>query len=276
MAGRLNGKVAIVTGAGSLDDGWGNGKAAAVLYAREGAKVVLVDINEDAAQATKVVIDKEGGSSIVVAADVSKAADVRRIIDACVSSYDALDVLHNNVGLFDMGTVEDISEGEWDRYFAVNVKSVYLMCKAALPIMIRRGSASIINISTISSIRYTSPCVTYSASKAAVNQLTQSIAIQYGRHGVRANAILPGYLDTPLITSVLKRQMNPKEVTENLRRRDAIVPTGKVGTAWDVAYAALFLASDESKFVNGVELNVDGGMHCVTLTTNTIAMAGGN
>jgi NAD(P)-dependent dehydrogenase (short-subunit alcohol dehydrogenase family) len=273
MPGRLNGKVAVVTGAGSLD-GWGNGKAAAVLYAREGAKVVLVDINGDAAEATKGVIDEEGGESIVVAADVSKAADVRNIIDTCLGRFDALNVLHNNVGLFDMGTIEDISEEEWDRYFAVNVKSVYLMCKSALPVMVRQGGGSIVNISTISSIRYTSPCVTYSASKAAVNQLTQSIAIQYGCFGIRANTVLPGYLDTPLITSVLKRQMSPEQVRANLERRNAVVPTGKVGTAWDVAYAALFLASDESKYVNGIELNVDGGMHCTALTTNTIAMAG--
>jgi NAD(P)-dependent dehydrogenase (short-subunit alcohol dehydrogenase family) len=273
MGERLKGKVAIVTGAGSTDDGWGNGKATAVLYAREGAKVLLVDLNEQAVLSTRAIIDKEGGASAHLVADVSDPAQVKSIIDTCMRNFGRVDVLHNNVGIFDMGSVCDIGVDDWDRYFVVNTKSVFLMCKAALPIMMDQGAGSIVNVSTISSIRYTSPCVTYSASKAAVNQLTQSIAIRYGKNGIRANTILPGYLDTPLITSHIRRARGDKAMEAAMRQRDAVVPTPKVGTAWDVAYAGVFLASDESRYVNGVELNVDGGMHCVTLTTDTIAMA---
>jgi NAD(P)-dependent dehydrogenase (short-subunit alcohol dehydrogenase family) len=182
-------------------------------------------------------------------------------------------VLHNNVGILDMTPLEDLDEERWDHFFAVNTKSMFVMCKASLPTMVAQGSGSIVNISTISSIRYTSPCLTYATSKAAVNQFTKMLAVLYGPKGIRANCILPGYLDTPLITNFLKRTLSPAEITANERRRAAVVPTRKVGTAWDVAKAAVFLASDDAAYINGIDLNVDGGMHCVALTTDTAAVA---
>ena len=136
--------------------------------------------------------------------------------------------------------------------------------------MIRQGQGAIVNISTISSIRYTSPCVTYSASKAALNQLTQSIAGRYGKQGIRANCVVPGYLDTPLITTHLRNKLSAADYEANIRKRNAVLPAARMGTAWDVAHAALFLASDEAGFINGVQLNVDGGMHFMALTTDTM------
>jgi len=273
MGERMKGKVVLVSGAGSALDGWGNGKAAAVLYAREGASVLLADISETAVASTKQVIDTEGGTSQVFIGDVTKAADVEAMVDKCIKTYGRIDVLHNNVAIFDMNSVDDISEERWDQFFAVNVKGVLLTCKNALPHMLRQEAGAIVNVSTISSIRYTSPCVAYSASKAAVNQLTQSIAGRYGKQGVRANCVVPGYLDTPLITTHLRNKLSEEQYKANMRKRSAVLPSAKMGTAWDVAYASLFLASDEAGYINGVMLNVDGGMHFMALTTDTLDKA---
>lgn len=273
MGDRMKGKVVLVSGAGSAIDGWGNGKAAAVLYAREGASVLLADISESAVASTKQVIDAEGGKSTIFIGDVTKARDVEAMVAKCATTYGRIDVLHNNVAVFDMNAVDSISEEQWDRFFAINVKSVFLTCKHALPHMIREGGGAIVNVSTISSIRYTSPCVAYSASKAAVNQLTQSIAGRYGKQGVRANCVVPGYLDTPLITTHLRNKLSEEQYAANMRKRKAVLPSAKMGTAWDVAYASLFLASDEAGYINGVMLNVDGGMHFMTLTTDTMETA---
>ena len=273
MGARMKDKVVLVSGAGSALDGWGNGKAAAVLYAREGASVLLADISVSAVASTKQVIDSEGGSSEIFIGDVGKAAEVEAMVAHCVKTYGRVDVLHNNVAIFDMNSVDDISEERWDRFFAINVKGVLLTCKYALPHMLRQKAGAIVNVSTISSIRYTSPCVAYSASKAAVNQLTQSIAGRYGKRGVRANCVVPGYLDTPLITMHLRNKLSDEQYKANMRKRSAVLPSAKMGTAWDVAYASLFLASDEAGYVNGVMLNVDGGMHFMALTTDTMETA---
>jgi NAD(P)-dependent dehydrogenase (short-subunit alcohol dehydrogenase family) len=273
VGGRMNGKVVLVSGAGSALDGWGNGKAAAVLYAREGAAVLLGDVSEDAVASTREEIDREGGRATVFIGDVTRASDVQAMVERCVEVYGRIDVLHNNVAIFDMNSVDDIPEERWDRFFAVNVKGVFLTCKHALPHMLRQGSGAIVNVSTISSIRYTSPCVAYSASKAAVNQLTQSIAGRYGKRGIRANCVVPGYLDTPLITTHLRNKLSTEQYEANMRKRRAVLPCAKMGTAWDVAYASLFLASDEAGYINGVLLNVDGGMHFMTLTTDTMETA---
>jgi NAD(P)-dependent dehydrogenase (short-subunit alcohol dehydrogenase family) len=273
MGDRMKGKVVLVSGAGSAIEGWGNGKAAAVLYAREGAAVLLADISEAAVASTKKVITEEGGTSAVFTGDVTSARDVEAMVTRCVETYGRIDVLHNNVALFDMNSVDSISEERWDRFFTVNVKGVFLTCKHALPHMLRQGAGAIVNVSTISSIRYTSPCVAYSASKAAVNQLTQSIAGRYGKQGVRANCVVPGYLDTPLITTHLRSKLSEEQYAANMQKRRAVLPSAKMGTAWDVAYASLFLASDEAGYINGVMLNVDGGMHFMALTTDTMETA---
>lgn len=273
MGQRMKGKVVLVSGAGSALEGWGNGKATAVLYAREGASVLLGDVSEAAVASTREVIDQEGGRSTVFIGDVRKDADVAAMISHCVTTFGRIDVLHNNVAVFDMNTVDSIDEAEWDRFFAVNVKGVLLTCKHAIPHMLEQGGGAIVNVSTISSIRYTSPCVAYSASKAAVNQLTQSIAGRYGKQGIRANCVVPGYLETPLITTHLRKKLSAQEYEANLRKRLAVLPSARMGTPWDVAYASLFLASDEAGYVNGVQLNVDGGMHFMTLTTDTMETA---
>ena len=201
MTDRVKGKVAIVTGAGSVGPGWGNGKAAAVLYAREGAKVFLVDYNPDAASETKGIIEQEGGECTAFEADVTDSEAVERMAEACIESYGRIDILHNNVGIIEVGGPVEISEENWDRLMAVNVKGAFLTCKFCIPHMERQGGGAIVNISSIAGIRYTGyPSVSYNASKGAINQFTQNIAMQYAQKGIRANCVLPGLMNTPFIT----------------------------------------------------------------------------
>ena len=263
MGDRLKNKVAIVTGAGSVGPGWGNGKATAVLFAREGAKVLAVDNNPDAADETRKIIEQEGGECRTHQRDVSKAEQVETMVNRCLEIYGKVDILHNNVGIIHVGGPVDISEEQWDQLFAINVKGMFLTCKYVLPIMESQSKGVIVNISSFAAIRYTGyPAVSYHASKGAVNQLTQSIAIQYAPMGIRANTILPGFMNTPMIVEPLKDTYGTGGVQEMIRKRDAMVPMGKMGTGWDVAYAALFLASEESRYITGIELLVDGGLTC--------------
>ena len=266
MPGRLAGKVALVTGAGSSGPGWGNGKATAALFAREGAKVFLVDVNEDAVAETKTIIDGEGGACAAWRADVSQSPEVERLVARCIETYGRIDVLHNNVGISALGGPVETDEASWDRVFQVNLKSVFLTCKHVLPIMVAQGGGSIINISSVASIRWGGVAyLSYSASKAALNQLTKCVGLEYARRGIRCNCILPGLMDTPMPrVQLMEAFAGSGGVEEMLRVRDAISPTGKQGEPWDVAYAALFLASDESKYVNAAELVVDGGLSAAT------------
>jgi len=262
MADRLKGKVAIVTGAGSSGPGWGNGKACAVAFAREGARVLAVDLRRSAAEETRDIIEGEGGACAVHACDVSDAGAVEAMMGACLDTFGRIDVLHNNVGIVEPGGPEEIVEANWDRLIDVNVKSMYLTSRAALPHMAAQGGGSIVNVSSIASffsLGY--PCVSYAASKGAINALTRNIAVQYAAKKVRCNAILPGLLDTPLIRGAVAGAYD--DVDAMLARRNAQCPMGFMGNAWDVANAALFLASDEARYVTGIELVVDGG---VTLT----------
>jgi len=265
-AGRLTGKIALVTGAGSSGPGWGNGKATAVLFAREGAKVFLVDVNQDAVAETKAIIESEGGIARAWRADVSQAEEVAALVAACVETFGRIDVLHNNVGISVLGGAVETDEADWDRVFQVNLKSVFLTCKYVLPIMVAQGGGSIVNISSVASIRWGGVAyLSYSASKAALNQLTKCVGLEYARKGIRCNCILPGLMDTPMPRMQLMEAFAAKGgLEEMLRVRDAISPTGKQGEPWDVAYAALFLASDESKYVNATELVVDGGLSQAT------------
>jgi NAD(P)-dependent dehydrogenase (short-subunit alcohol dehydrogenase family) len=266
MAGRLAGKVALVTGAGSSGPGWGNGKATAVLFAREGARVFLVDVNQEAVAETTAIIESEGGIARAWRADVSQAGDVAALVAACVESFGRIDVLHNNVGISALGGPVETDEAEWDRVFQVNLKSVFMTCKHVLPVMVAQGGGSIVNISSVASIRWGGVAyLAYSASKAALNQLTKCVGLEYARKGIRCNCILPGLMDTPMPRLQLMEAFAARGgVEEMLRVRDAISPTGKQGEPWDVAYAALFLASDESKYVNATELVVDGGLSQAT------------
>jgi NAD(P)-dependent dehydrogenase (short-subunit alcohol dehydrogenase family) len=263
MTGRLVDKVAIVTGAGSSGPGFGNGKATAVLFAREGARVLCVDVNEAAAAETVGVILAEGHGASAFTADVTNAAEVRAMVAACLDRYGRIDVLHNNVGIVEVGGPVEIAEANWDRLIDVNLKSMYLTTKYILPVMERQGGGAIVNVSSVAAIRYVGyPAVSYGASKGGVNQLTQNIAVQYAAKGIRANCILPGLLDTPMVREPLKHVYGPGGIDEMIAKRNAQSPTGKMGDAWDVAYAALYLASDEAKYVNGATLVVDGGLSC--------------
>ena len=260
MGDRVKDKVAIVTGAGSAGPGWGNGKAAAVLYAREGARVLAVDIDQAAAEETRRIVAGEGGTCSAAQVDVTDADAVRAMVATAIDRYGRIDILHNNVGITEVGGPEEISEEAWERLLNTNVTSMFLTCKHCIPHMVRQGGGVIVNISSISSIRYTGyPSVSYNASKGAVNQLTQSIALQYADRGVRANCVLPGLMHTPMIERYITGAYGGSR-EEMIRRRDAMVPMKRMGTAWDVAYAALFLASDEARYITGAQLVVDGGI----------------
>lgn len=262
---RLKGKVAMVVGAGSIGPGWGNGKATAVTFAREGASVFCVDRNAAAAEETAEIINGEGGKATAITADVARASDIEAMVAACLKAYGRIDVLDNNVGIAEMGSVVETSEESWDRVFTVNLKSAYLTMKHVIPVMVKQGGGSIINISSIASIRHVGiSYVSYNASKAAMNQMTRTTAIEFAKHHVRVNTVLPGLMKTPMVEhSVgLAASYAKGDVEEMWRKRDAQVPMGHMGEAWDVANAALFLASDESKYVTGIELVVDGGITC--------------
>ena len=264
MSKRLQGKVAIVVGAGSTaGESMGNGRATAILFAREGARVMLVDRDGDSAAETKRMIDAESGASFVFAGDVTRADVCERMAAECVKQCGGIDILHNNVGIGVLGGPVEVSEEDWDRVLAVNLKSMFLTCKHVLPQMERQGRGVIINISSMGAVRYSDsyPLTAYSASKGGVNALTRSIAMQYAAKGIRANAIMPGLIRTPMaVDEPARRYGIDKE--QYARLRDQTVPMKRMGEAWDVAYAALFLASDEAKYVTGVVLPVDGGMSC--------------
>ena len=261
MEKKLDNKVAIVVGAGSIGEGWGNGKATAVLFAREGAKVLAVDINEEAALETKEIIDKEGGNCRIFAADVTDSTHVESMVNYCIKEYGCIDILHNNVGIVLAKGITDLTEQEWDKVMAVNVKSQFLTCKNVLPHMISHGGGSIVNISSIGAIRYIGyPCAPYMASKAAITALTLDIAMEHADKNIRANAILPGLMNTPMVQEPLKKHYGAGDIDKMIETRDAICPTGKMGSGWDVASAALFLASDDAKYITGTQLVVDGGL----------------
>ncbi|PZU93827.1 MAG: 3-oxoacyl-ACP reductase [Chelatococcus sp.] len=257
---RLNDKVAIVFGAGSIGEGWGNGKAAAAAYARAGAKVVAVDLNGAAADATRDIILSEGHEAIAVAADTTRLEDVQRSVEAALAAFGRIDILHNNVGITSQGGPVETSEETWDRVMTVNVKSMFLTCKAVLPVMEAQAAGAVINIGALGGVRWTGYAYcAYAASKGAVNSFTQSIALQYAGKGIRANCILPGVMDTPHIYKQISGFYQDDEAMVAARHK--MSPTGRMGDGWDVAHAAVFLASDEARYVNGVELFVDGGMH---------------
>lgn len=263
MGERLKNKVAVVTGAGSVGPGWGNGKATAVLFVREGAKVFAVDINLAAAEETKGIIDQEGGDCTVHRADVSKSDEVKGLFNRCIEIYGRVDILHNNVGIIVLGGPAETTEETWDHVNAVNLKSMFLTCKYVLPHMERQGAGVIINISSIAAMRYLGfPYVTYYSTKAGILGLTQSIAMEYAEKNIRANCILPGLMNTPLIFASLKGFYADCDIEKTIEIRNKQCPMKRMGDAWDVAYAALFLASDEAKYITGAQLVVDGGISC--------------
>jgi NAD(P)-dependent dehydrogenase (short-subunit alcohol dehydrogenase family) len=259
--GRLYGKVILVFGAGSVGEGWGNGKATCVAYAREGATVIAVDRDKPAAQATASIIEALGGQASSFAADATDSASVKAVVDEVLGAHGRIDVLHNNVGTTIMGGPVELTEKQWHTVMDVNLTSVYLTCKHVLPGMLEGRKGAIVNISSIAAVRYTGyPYAAYYAAKAGVNQFTVGLALQYAREGIRVNAIMPGLMNTPLIYQQISGQYVDAEAMA--RARHEATPMGRMGTAWDIAAAAVFLASDEANYITGVCLPVDGGLTC--------------
>jgi NAD(P)-dependent dehydrogenase (short-subunit alcohol dehydrogenase family) len=264
MGDRLKGKVAIVTGAGSSPgEGIGNGKATAVIFAREGASVMLVDLRLEAAEETKRMIDAEGGRSIVFQADVSQSKDCQAMVEQCLKTYGQIDILHNNVGVEEGGAggVLEFDDSVWNRVMNINLKSMFLTCGAVIPQMLKQGKGAILNISSLGAIRSANRQFIYAASKAGVNILTIDLAIEYADKGIRVNAIIPGLIDTPMIIPFKRFFSNDIEIMK--RERSKKVPMKRMGEGWDIGYAALFLVSDEAKFITGQVLSVDGGFSVV-------------
>ena len=259
---RLKDKVAIVVGAGqSPGEGMGNGRATALTFAREGAKVVCVDRDLGSAEETVRMIAGKQGTAVACKADVTKAHDIKAMVADTQARWGRIDILHNNVGVSLAGgdaELLEISEEAFDRCVAINLKSCILACKEVIPIMRRQQSGAIINISSMAVIT-TYPYVAYKATKAAMVSFTEQLAYQNASYGIRANVILPGLMNTPMAVDTRAREFK-KTRAEIEALRDAQVPLRKkMGTGWDVANAALFLASDEAGFITGVALPVDGG-----------------
>jgi NAD(P)-dependent dehydrogenase (short-subunit alcohol dehydrogenase family) len=262
MSGRLQGKTVIITGAGqSSGETIGNGRAMAVLFAREGARVLCVDRRLERASETVAMISGEGGSAVSFQADVSRDADCAALVAEAKSRWGRIDILVNNVGIGGNGDgpAHRAGEAAWDRIMAVNLKSAWLTIKHAVPVMREQGGGSIINISSLASLAGGNQ-VAYEVSKAGMNRLTTSVANANAAHGVRCNAVLPGLMDTPMAISGIAEAIGSTTAAVRETRNARVPLRGKMGTAWDTACAALFLASDEANFITGVLLPVDGGM----------------
>lgn len=261
MSKRLEGKVALVTGCGSVGPGWGNGKAIAALFAREGAKVFGCDIKLEAAEETQGIVRGEGGAMEVMRCDVADAAQVEQLVAACVERFGRLDILVNNVGIVDVGGPVEYPLEKWQRALDVNVTSMFLTCKYAIPHMQQAGGGSIVNIGSIAGIRYSGvPYISYYTTKAATLGLSRGVALQYARENIRSNVIMPGLMNTPFVVEPLKDVYGGGNVGAMMDKRDSQCPMGHMGDAWDVANAALYLASDEAKYTTAAELIIDGGI----------------
>jgi NAD(P)-dependent dehydrogenase (short-subunit alcohol dehydrogenase family) len=254
MGDRLRGKVAIVTGAGSRGPGLGNGKAAAILFAREGARVLCVDQALPRAEETVALIRAEGGDAAGLAADVTRAEDCRAMVEAAVARWGGLDVLHNNVGIESRKDLLETTEEEWDQVLEVDLKSVFLATRAAAPAIIARGGGSVICVSSIAGHRGHGRTA-YAAAKAGIEGFVRTVAVQLGPEGVRINAIAPGTVWTPMVEG-----LGP----EARERRRKASPLGTEGTGWDVGWGAVYLASDESRWVTGQVLVIDAGLTATT------------
>ena len=260
-APRLKNKVAIITGAGCVGPGWGNGRAMAVRFAQEGAKVFAVDISPESMTETQRMVDAFGGELTCYVSDVTRSSSVQAMVQACLQRYQRIDILVNNVGGPAPGGPVTLSEEAFDAQIDLNLKSVFLTCKYVIPVMEQQAGGSIVNIASVSGVRFSgAPQVGYAASKAGVIQLCRVVAVEYAKKGIRINSILPGQLHTPLVDAVLAQTQSGGDLESLLKRRQARIPMPFMGDGRDTANAALFLASDEARFITGTELIVDGGM----------------
>lgn len=260
----LTGKIAFVAGAGSVGPGWGNGKAMAVLFARQGAKVFGTDINADAASVTDELIMKEGGTFEAHRANMLAAEEVRAAVEVCMERFGRIDIMVNNVGGSAPGDPASMSEEVWDAQIDLNLKTAFLGCKYVLPVMERQGSGVILNIASIAGLRqYVAgdrTYVAYSAAKAGMIALSKATAMAYVKKGIRSNTLVVGTMHTPLVESRVVHQIGGGDLKALIAKRNSGVPMGHMGDAWDVAHAALFLVSDEARYITGTELIVDGGI----------------
>jgi NAD(P)-dependent dehydrogenase (short-subunit alcohol dehydrogenase family) len=257
MPSRLAHKVALITGAGA-----GIGRATALLFAQEAAKVVVQDLNAAAAQETVELIKKAGGEAVGIGGDVTFSADAQAMVDMAVHTYGRLDVLFNNAGIWRGGTILDISEDDWDRTMAVNLKGIYQVSRYAVPPMMRQGGGAIINAASVAALRGSPMSAAYNASKGAVLLLTKCMALDFGRYGIRVNCTCPGVIDTQMVDELLTyRSLGDDDrkqgLLETYQERHVV---GRFGHAEEVAKVVLFLASDEASFVTGAAWPVDGGL----------------
>ncbi|MGG5258419.1 SDR family NAD(P)-dependent oxidoreductase [Phycicoccus avicenniae] len=256
MADELAGAVAVVVGAGSSGEAVSNGEAAARTFAAEGAAVLAVDRDGAEAERVAALVEAAGGRAVAVRADATDPEAMSRVVRRCLADLGPPSVLHNNVGLARLGGLEDLDAGDWDRALSVNLLSAVVACRAVVPVMVAHGGGSVVNVSSVASTRSTGyDYLAYGVAKAALNRLTAGLALEYADRGVRVNAVLPGLIDTPMA-----RRLHAEQGGGDLSARDAASPTGAMGTVWDVANAALFLASPRAAYVSGVCLPVDGGL----------------
>ncbi len=261
MQPRLENKVVLVTGAGCVGPGWGNGRAVAVRFADEGARIFAVDRDPERMQETVARVQQAGGEIIARQCDVTDAKSVAAMAAACVAAWGRIDVLVNNVGGSAPGGPVEMPEEVWDAQVDFNLKSVFLACKHVLPVMEQQGGGAIVNVASASGLRWTGAAqVAYAATKAGVIQFSRVVAVQYAAKGIRVNTVVPGQLHTPMVEARLAEQRSGGDVEALLRQRQARIPLGFMGDGRDTANAALFLASDEARFITGTEIVVDGGM----------------
>jgi NAD(P)-dependent dehydrogenase (short-subunit alcohol dehydrogenase family) len=259
--GRLAGKVALITGAGSVGPGFGNGRSMAVRFAEEGARIFAVDREASALTETAQRVADAGGVLAIGLCDVTQAASIEAMVKACIAEYGRIDILVNNVGGSAKGGPIEMSEEVWDAQIDHNLKSVFLTCKHVLPHMLAQGGGAIVNMSSTSGLRWTGAAqIAYAATKAAVIQFSRVLAVQYAKQGIRVNTVVPGQLHTPMVEVRLAGQRAGGDAEALLRQRQARIPLPFMGDGRDTANAALFLASDEARFVTGTEIVVDGGM----------------
>ena len=260
----LKGKVALITGCGCYGAGWGNGKAISALFARQGAKVLGLDISLAAAEETRALVTGEGNVMHVAECDVTNSERIKRVFEGWVAGHGGVDILVNNVGRSEPGNAADMDEATWRAQLDVNLTSAFLVGKCALPMMAAQGGGAIVSISSVAGLRFVGKDqVAYAAAKAALIQFTRASAVMFAAQNVRLNCVVPGLMNTPIVRRLAERYA-AGDYEGIVARRNAQVPMGHMGDAWDVAHAALFLAADEARYITGTEIVVDGGLTAST------------